>query len=215
MSLPRTGDWSGYVTVNGVEEGYMHHYVFEFSGEAGHFRFRGRNHDDDPYTIAGTIREDDGATRVTFDKTYSTDPPQTLCYIGVLDRQLRVLSGTIVNGPQDSKLTENGGVLDGDAPSDVRTFLFKHVTPNDLRKPAHPIYLVDSLQTRNWFLDFLIMRELFGEDTNAGNQLFRILSPEEYLSIWNALESDPEDEKIWGRVLYHQCVPFSNLPGTK
>lgn len=37
LSTSRIGDWSGYIVWNGIEECYMHHYKFEFSGEAGHF----------------------------------------------------------------------------------------------------------------------------------------------------------------------------------
>jgi len=165
----------------------MHHYVFEFSGEAGHFRSAGQNHNGNSYTIVGNVWEEDNTTRVTFNKTY-TDLPCTLRYVGTLDRQLGILSGKIVD----------------DAASDVRTFSFKHATPNDLRKSGPPVYNVDPKQTRKWCRDFLVMRVLY-EDTKAGEQLFRVLSPEEYHCIQSAFESDSE---LWDCVSYHKYVPF-------
>jgi hypothetical protein len=183
----------------------MRHYIFEFAGEAGRFRSTGQNHNGDSYTIVGNLREDDNTTRVTFNKTYM-DPPFTLCYDGTLNRQLGILSGEIRDNSKDSERMENNDdALVDEAHSHVRTFSFKHVIPHDLRKSGPPVYIVDPEQARKWCMDFLVMRELFEPDTNAGEQLIRVLSPAEYRSIQSAFESDSE---VWNRVSYHRCVPF-------
>lgn len=185
------GDWSGYTTVDGVENWAMHHYKFEPSEEVGHFQSTGRNHDGDAFTVQGTFNDAGETLHVVFDKTYIGS--NVLRYEGDLDRRAGIFTGSISDVNPDDADSETSSAItseDDDAPSKVRKFSFKHCTPKDLRDAGPLAYASDFTRTRKWCMQFFLMHQLFRDETNAGIQLFRVLTPEEFRTLWTEFESE-------------------------
>lgn len=184
----------------------MHHYNFHISGP-GLFQCNGLTHEGDDFTISGKFWQEGGLVNVTFDKTYIEDGSEiTWRYSGAIDQQSETLSGTLTGVPNVSdnfRVDENHSAVI--LPPDVHKykFSFQHrVTPYDLRKRGPPVYLVDLTLTRKWCMEFFFKRGRFCEDTTAGEELFALLSPEEYLKHWNAYGL--QIEEVWGRAVNHQ-----------
>lgn len=185
------GDWSGYTTVDGVENWAMNHYKFEPLEEVGHFQSTGQNHDGDTFTVQGAFNDAGETIHVVFDKTYIESNVQ-LRYEGDFDRRTGTFSGsfTDVNPDDADSVTGSASTSEVDtAPSNVRKFSLKHRTPRDLRDAGPPAYASDFTRTRKWCMQSFLMHQLFKDDTNAGIQLFRVLSPEEFRTLWTEFQA--------------------------
>lgn len=182
----------------------LQYYNFKYTGVAGHFKTEDRNLDDQFYMVEGRVWEDDGIVHVAFDKTYPGDSPTTLLYAGTLDHQAETLSGSFHEKGQKTEVTDEGDSVAADTNSTrLRTFSFKRTTPEEIRKAGPPAYLVDAEQTRTLCILFFRMRDAIGDESNAGEQLFRLLSAKEFRCHWAAYQSMLADSELWHRMPYH------------
>lgn len=197
----RVGDWCGYTVIDGEQTWDLQYYNFKHTGVVGHFKTEDRNIDDEFYTIEGRVWEDDGIVHIAFDKTYPGDSPTTLLYAGTLDQQAETFSGSFHNKSQKTEGADDGNSVANS--TELCSFSFKRTTPEEIRKGGPPAYLVDAEQTRKLCILFFEMRYLLEDDSNAGEQLFRLLSAEEYRTHWAAYRGMSADSELWHRMPHH------------